>query len=148
MSALSEAGRLASLHRYPVKSMMGEELNSARVTPKGLFGDRVYALCDAETHKVVSAKNPRKWPKLFNYRATFVSPPETGVSLPAVRVTLPDGKLAFSGSADFGGVLSGALGRPVTLLSAAPQNIEGDYALVNCFGCDGNNAALVLKGLN
>jgi 3-oxoacyl-(acyl-carrier-protein) synthase len=33
-------------------------------------------------------------------------------------------------------------------LSAGPQNIEGDYALVNCFGCDGNNAALVLKGLN
>ena len=26
--------------------------------------------------------------------------------------------------------------------------LDGDYALVNCFGCDGNNAALVLKGLN
>jgi len=30
-------------------------------------------------------------------------------------------------------------------LSAQPQPFEGDYALVNCFGCDGNNAALVLK---
>ena len=33
-------------------------------------------------------------------------------------------------------------------LSSGPQKIEGEYALVNCFGCDGNNAALVLKGLN
>jgi len=29
-------------------------------------------------------------------------------------------------------------------LAAEPQPVAGDYALVNCFGCDGNNAALVL----
>jgi 3-oxoacyl-[acyl-carrier-protein] synthase II len=33
-------------------------------------------------------------------------------------------------------------------LSTSAQNVDGEYALVNCFGCDGNNAALVLKGLN
>ncbi len=37
---------------------------------------------------------------------------------------------------------------PGLRLSSGPQNIESEYALVNCFGCDGNNAALVLKGLN
>ena len=43
----------------------------------------------------------------------------------------------------------GQAGRlPSLRLSAAPQEFTGDYALVNCFGCDGNNAALVLKGLN
>ena len=31
------------------------------------------------------------------------------------------------------------------LLSASPQPFEQDYALVNCFGCDGNNASLVLR---
>jgi 3-oxoacyl-(acyl-carrier-protein) synthase len=31
-------------------------------------------------------------------------------------------------------------------LSSESQEIQGDYALVNCFGCDGNNASLVLKG--
>ncbi len=30
-------------------------------------------------------------------------------------------------------------------LSPSPQPFEGECALVNCFGCDGNNAALVLK---
>ena len=68
-------GSLASLHRYPVKSMMGEDLNAAHVTQRGLFGDRCYALCDTETSKVVSAKNPRKWPNLFSYRAAYTSPP-------------------------------------------------------------------------
>jgi len=30
-------------------------------------------------------------------------------------------------------------------LSGQAQPFNGDYALVNCFGCDGNNAALVLR---
>src|SRR5271154_2836973 len=98
MSALPQAGLLASLHRYPVKSMMGEELNAVRVTPRGLFGDRAYALCDSETKKVVSAKNPRKWPNLFSYRAAYVAPPESESSLPGVRVTLPDGRFITSSS--------------------------------------------------
>ena len=47
---------LATLHRYPVKSMLGEDLNAARITPRGLFGDRSFALCDSETQKIASAK--------------------------------------------------------------------------------------------
>jgi uncharacterized protein YcbX len=118
------AGTLATLNRYPVKSMMGEELNAVRVTPRGLFGDRTYALCDTETHKVVSAKNPRKWPNMFSYRATFVSPPDGAEKLPAVRVTLPDGAVAVSSSSDFASKVSSALGRAVTLLEAPPQDAQ------------------------
>ena len=33
------AGRVVSLWRYPVKSMMGEELNSSYITERGLVGD-------------------------------------------------------------------------------------------------------------
>ena len=40
---MSTAGTLESLWRYPVKSMAGEELDEAQVTPRGLLGDRVYA---------------------------------------------------------------------------------------------------------
>jgi hypothetical protein len=117
-------GTLVSLHRYPVKSMMGEELNAARVTPRGVYGDRAYALCDSETRKIVSAKNPRKWPNLFSYRAAFVSPLEMEPSPPAVRVTLPDGRQAVSSSADFSRTLSSALGRSVSLLAAAPSEAQ------------------------
>ncbi|MGA2231949.1 MAG: MOSC domain-containing protein [Tepidisphaeraceae bacterium] len=124
MSAFAQAGVLSSLYRYPVKSMMGEELNAAQVTSRGLFGDRAYALADVETKKVVSAKNPRKWPNLFSYRAAFVSPPEMEPALPPVRVTLPHGETAVSGTTQFAPTLSAALGRPVTLLSAAPPDAQ------------------------
>ncbi len=55
-------GSLASLHRYPVKSMMGEGLNAARITLRGLFGDRSYALCDTQTGKGVSAATTQRTP--------------------------------------------------------------------------------------
>ena len=56
-------GTVVSIWRYPVKSMLGEELNASYVTERGLVGDRAYALLDEETGKVASAKNPRKWEK-------------------------------------------------------------------------------------
>jgi uncharacterized protein YcbX len=102
--------------------MMGEEINASAVTPMGLFGDRAYALRDADTGKIVSAKNPKKWPNLFSYRATYLSPPDATQPLPPVRVTLPDGTTAVSSSDDFAPTVSGALGRPVTLLSSAPPD--------------------------
>ncbi len=65
----SVLGSVVSLWRYPVKFMMGEELNGCEVTNRGLLGDRAYALVDPSNGKVVSAKNPRKWPNLFDFRA-------------------------------------------------------------------------------
>ena len=62
-----------TFHRYPVKSMMGEELNATEVADEfGLLGDRAYAMVDSSDGKVASAKNPRKWPDLFNFQAKFM----------------------------------------------------------------------------
>ncbi len=47
--ATSNVGTIASLWRYPVKSMMGEEPNASLVTERGLLGDRAFALVDRET---------------------------------------------------------------------------------------------------
>ncbi len=58
MADESVVGSIVSLWRYPVKSMMGEELNATEVKESGLLGDRAYALVDAETGKIVSAKLP------------------------------------------------------------------------------------------
>ena len=51
MSEHSKVGSIAAIHRYPVKSMMGEELNAARIGVKGLQGDRVFALADPQTDR-------------------------------------------------------------------------------------------------
>jgi uncharacterized protein YcbX len=114
-------GAVVSLWRYPVKSMMGEELNASYVTDRGLLGDRSLALVDTETCKVVSAKNPKKWPKMFDFRSAFTAPPEPGKSLPVVRVTLPDGSTVTSDDARFAQFASAAIGRPVTLSTTAPS---------------------------
>lgn len=114
-------GAVVSLWRYPVKSMMGEELNASEVTDRGLLGDRALALIDSETGKVVSAKNPKKWSTMFDFRAAFITPPELGNPLPPVRVTFPEGMSVTSDNPRFAELMSAALGRPVTLAAAAPS---------------------------
>ena len=81
-SVATEAGTVVGLWRYPVKSMMGEELNASEVTERGLLGDRAYALVDAETGKVAGAKDPRKWGNFFDFRAAFVEPPRSEARSP------------------------------------------------------------------
>lgn len=116
-----ELGTVVSLWRYPVKSMQGEELNATEVTTRGLLGDRAFALLDQADGKVASAKNPRKWPSLFDFRAAFSAPPAGG-RLPPVRITLPDGRAVPDEPGDRDLALSAALGRAVKLLGAAPDS--------------------------
>src|SRR6266542_3306329 len=117
-SARGEAGSVVGLWRYPVKSMMGEELNAAEVTDRGLVGDRQFAVVDAATGKVAGAKNPRKWGNFFDFRAAYVEPPRGESNLPAVRMTLPDGTVVTSDQPDLAQVLSKALGRDVEFAHA------------------------------
>ena len=112
-------GSVVALWRYPVKSMLGEELNRAEISQRGLLGDRAYALIDSSDGKVASAKNPRKWPELFDFRAALVDTPQPDMEVPAVRITLPDGTIVMSGQDDLNHILSQALQRLVTLQGAA-----------------------------
>jgi uncharacterized protein YcbX len=117
--AQTATGKVVSIWRYPVKSMLGEELNSSYVTERGLVGDRAYALIDKETGKVASAKNPRKWEKLFDFRSVFIDPPQVTENIPPVRITLPDGTHILSNQdEDIDYTLSKALGRDVRLMRA------------------------------
>ncbi len=120
-STQSALGSIVSLWRYPVKSMIGEELNAAEVTKGGLLGDRAYALVDTSDGKVASAKNPRKWPQLFDFRAALADAPRTGVKVPPVRITLPDGTVVNSEQSDLRHILSKAVRREVTLHAIAHQ---------------------------
>jgi uncharacterized protein len=112
-----QLGTVVSLWRYPVKSMMGEELNAAEVDDRGLLGDRAYAVLDRSDGKVASAKNPRKWPRMFDFRASFADPPRRGAP-PPVRITLPEGAVVASDQEEVDQLLSRAFGRDVTLQRA------------------------------
>ena len=112
-------GKVVSIWRYPVKSMIGEELNSSYVTERGLIGDRVYALIDQQTGKVASAKNPGKWGKLFDFHAAFIDSPQTAENIPPVRITLPDGSQIFSNHGEIDRTLSRVLSREVSVMNSS-----------------------------
>ncbi len=115
------AGTIASLWRYPVKSMQGEEINASFVTERGLFGDRAYALMDAEDGKTVTAKNPKKWPTMFRFRAAFLEPAADTQAVPPVRITTPAGETLTSEQPDLNQALSQTLGRAVVFTSQPPE---------------------------
>lgn len=127
-SSPNVVGSALSLWRYPVKSMMGEELYATEVTARGLLGDRAYALVDGTDGKVATAKNPKKWPEMFYFRAVMAATPGAGSKMPPVRITLPDGTLVTSDQADASEVLSKVLKRQVKLsATAAPSATSEEY---------------------
>ncbi len=126
MSKEGMAGSVARLWRFPVKSMMGEQLEQGEFTEKGLLGDRAYALIDEDTGKVVSAKSTRLYPDLLNCRAVFVDTPRCGHELPPVRIDLPNGRSVTSDADDVDRVLSSFFKRNITLSKAAPEGFTID----------------------
>jgi uncharacterized protein YcbX len=122
----SDTGSVVSLWRYPVKSMMGEEVQATSVTDGGFLGDRVYAVIEQSTGKVASAKYPRKWGKLLDCRAALSTPPHPGEPIPPVRLTLPDGTLVTSAQEHVHACLSSILERAVTLTTTRPASPSVD----------------------
>jgi uncharacterized protein len=115
-------GTIASLWRYPVKSMQGEEISDAHLSSRGFFGDRAYALIEKETGHVVSAKHARKWAKVLQCRAVYITSPAPNAPIPPLLITLPDGAQIRSDDADVDAVLSRTIGREVSLVHNVPTN--------------------------
>jgi len=95
--------RVAELWRFPVKSLQGERLESATVTPDGIEADRRYALFDVETGFGLTA---RRVPELLFASARLVDGGQ-------LEIALPDGSVARDDEA-----LSDWLGRRVVLRSS------------------------------
>jgi uncharacterized protein YcbX len=121
-SAEQTLGTVGALWRYPVKSMLGEELDIAEVTERGVLGDRGYACVDLFSGRVASAKHPRKWARLFECRAAYVEPPRLNQPLPPVGITLPNGTFVTSDQSGLTEELSATLGRDVILLATPPPD--------------------------
>jgi len=107
-------GTVERLFRYPIKSMRGEERLSVRITPRGIEGDRGWALTDVETGRIVSAKYPWKWSRMLSLAA------RADDGLPDVTITFPNGDEASTLDPGIDERLSGFLGRAVRL-SALPS---------------------------
>jgi uncharacterized protein YcbX len=129
-------GTVAVLRRYPVKSMLGEDVDAGEVTFTGLAGDRRLAVVSRTTGKIASAKFPRLWRGLLTLRVATDYPVGDG----AVRITLPEGKTVWSSDADVDAVLSGLLDEPVTLTSTPVPGAALDRAVPEAVLRDGVDA--------
>ncbi|GLZ81119.1 molybdenum cofactor biosynthesis protein [Actinorhabdospora filicis] len=101
---------LSSLHRYPVKSLLGESLQRAHLTETGLDGDRRYALLDTATGLIASAKHPRLWRSLLTAKAEG-------------DLTVHINGRAFTRE-DAGKALNELTGRDVTLIDTPPATAQ------------------------
>ena len=126
MSSSERVGTIRALWRYPVKSMVGEELDAVDLAEGGVVGDRAYALRDRETGKIASAKHPKLWPNLLACRAAFVDATRPNDDLPPVRIELADGSAVLSDAPDVDAVLSRFFGRDVELAHAAQNGFTID----------------------
>ena len=118
-------GVVQGLYRFPVKSMRGEALDEAVLTPSGVVGDRAYALLDEVEGRLASAKSPRKWGGLLGFRAAFLAEPQVDSPPPPVEIELPDGSRVRSDDPDVHALLTKALGRPVRLIASAGAETAG-----------------------
>jgi hypothetical protein len=142
-------GTIAALWRFPVKSMIGEQLQEMDVTDAGVLGDRAYALIEADTGKVVSAKSIKLFPDLLRCKAEFVEAPIRGSEVPPVRITLPTGLSVRSDAGNVDQVLSEYFHRSVKLARGAPENFTIDQYHPDIEGADpgGNRDAVVEQKL-
>jgi uncharacterized protein YcbX len=119
-------GTVAALRRYPVKSMLGEDVDAGDVTFTGLAGDRQLAVVSRTTGKIASAKFPRLWRDLLTLSAAVADDPAVDG---AVRITLPEGKIVWSSDAGVDTILSGLLDEPVTLTATPVPGAALDRAV-------------------
>ena len=130
-------GTVAALRRYPVKSMLGEDVDAGDVSFTGLVGDRQLAVVSRATGKIASAKFPRLWRDLLTLSAAAADAPAVD---DAVRITLPEGKTVWSSDADVDAVLSGLLDQPVTLTATPVPGAALDRAVPEAVLRDGVDA--------
>lgn len=89
---MKNIGCIREIHRYPVKSFGGEQLESCEVAPYGLYGDRSYAFIDETKQGWNQYVTARNIPKMLSYKAKLIDE-QAGYASPQVEVTGPTGRV-------------------------------------------------------
>jgi uncharacterized protein YcbX len=120
---MTQVGTISALWRFPVKAMMGEQLNRALVTTAGVAGDRAYALIDGDG-RICTGKIVRKWGPVFQSRARYLTEPESSDDPPPAEVTLPDGERILTSDPAAEERLSNLVGFPARVITEAPEPLK------------------------
>lgn len=126
MSDPGDSLRVASLRRYPVKSMGGEALDAVELERRGMTGDRWFAVVDGEG-QLASGKTSRRFRRrdeVFDYAATTAA---DGTVLVARQ---DDASLSWAvGSTELDAELSRTMGAEVRVLAEAGVGHHDDGPL-------------------
>ncbi|MEX0683884.1 MAG: MOSC N-terminal beta barrel domain-containing protein [Dehalococcoidia bacterium] len=119
---MTHLGTVSALWRYPVKAMLGEQLNASLVTSAGLAGDRGYALIDGDG-RICTPKIIRKWGPVFRSRSRYLEEPD-GETPALAEITLPDGQRLLTSDQDAEARLSELVGFAARLITEAPTPLK------------------------
>lgn len=117
-------GRIAEIQRYPVKSMLGERLESVSISQAGLRGDRCWATRDEGRGGIEGA---RKHPALLGCRARFIEPVGEDGPLPVPEIEFPDGKRMRASDPDASSRLSELAKQSLSLWPQLPADDVDHY---------------------
>ena len=115
-------GHVAELWRYPVKSLGGGQVEQSEIGPRGVRGDRLWAVRDVAKDVTASA---RQLPVLLTAVARYVGavPADAGPGkVPEVEITFPDGTVVSSSDPAVHVKLSELAGREVRLTALPPAD--------------------------
>src|SRR5262249_9776141 len=116
-------GTVREIWRYPVKSMMGEQLPRVEVDAEGIPGDRAWAVRDEVRGGIRGAK---KIGALMRCAARYEAEPARG-RVRGPEITRPDGARLHASDRDAGARLSRALEHEVTLWPLLPPDALDHY---------------------
>ena len=106
-------GKVQSLWRYPVKSLIGERVGNLDVDARGISGDRVYAVSNVDG-KFGSGKDTRRFRKIDGLFSMSARTTKNGVS-----IKFPDGSELTDKDHTVSQKLTQVLGQDVTLTREA-----------------------------
>ena len=104
---MAALGTVAAIFRYPVKSMLGESIESAEIQDSGIVGDRVWAVRDEVRGNFMTGK------RVGALMGCTGRSPRSGAGVPEIE--LPTGDAFRADDPSAGRRLSTYLGHPVTL---------------------------------
>ncbi|GAA4839354.1 MOSC domain-containing protein [Saccharopolyspora rosea] len=120
-------GTVAALHRWPVKSLRGEQVESARFDERGMAGDRSYALVDERPNRTGKVLTVRQNPHLLHWSAAYGRGAEP--TRPP-RLRAPDDHEWDWDDPELTAALTDSLGIPLTLRAADGQQDRGPTVLL------------------
>lgn len=137
-------GHVAELHRWPVKSMGGEQVDALRIDARGAAGDRTHAILDARTPEAPRLLTARQAPRLLAWHATYDGADPDPADPPVAHLTAPDGTTYTWDDPALPAALADDLGRPIALRRdpAGQQDLRDSLLLTTAATLDAVAAEL------